>query len=84
MWITLLLIVCSINFKLGLAITEGGVINQRYVVRKSGSPYTVTKHLFVGKYGNLTIEPGTEIRFGPGVMLAVNGTLFAKVNRRKR
>lgn len=64
------------------AITNGGYLTQNAVISQWDSPCVVQKDLIIAKKYTLTLQPGVELRFLPGVMLAVNGTLLAKVYRR--
>ena len=60
-------------------ISNGGYLGEDVVVSPYDNPCYVKNDLFVPEKVKLTFEAGTEVRFGPGVMLAVNGTLIAKV-----
>ena len=60
-------------------ISNGGHIEDDLTLDRWGSPYTIRDDLFVDKDATLTIDAGVEMRFYPGVMLAVNGTLRAQV-----
>jgi len=44
----------------------------------SGSPYIVTCSVLVQEGVILTIEPGVEVRFSPGLALRVDGCLIAR------
>lgn len=57
-------------------ITEGGWLDEDCIVR---SNTLIKKDLFVEKSTKLTVNPGVELSFVSGVMLAVNGTLKAEV-----
>ena len=85
-----LLVTCVLCFSLvsGQQWWQANPVDQDIVWRKADSPITVTESMwFLGPPQNrpsdsgatLRIEAGTEVRFGPGVMLAFNGTLIAQV-----
>ena len=61
-------------------LNEGGYLLEDTVVSRSDSPVTLRNSLIVAEEVTLTIEPGVELKFAPGVMLAVNGTLTARVS----
>lgn len=48
-------------------------------ITKTGSPHTVSDELIIQPFARLVVEPGTEIRFSPGVGLKVHGELIAEV-----
>ena len=47
--------------------------------RRAASPFQVTEDILVRPGVQLTIEPGVHVRFNPKIMLAVNGSLIARV-----
>ncbi len=63
------------------SLQEGGDImtGEEVTIHEYETPVLVKNHIFVREGAKLTLEPGVELRFAPGVMLAVNGTLVAKV-----
>ena len=61
------------------AIANGGYVKKNVDIQLGESPCTVTQTVVIAKGFTLRIDPGVEMRFGPGVMLAVNGTLIARV-----
>jgi len=61
------------------SIQEGGLLTEDLKLQKWASPITVKGDVFVHKDATLTIAAGVVMRFAPGVMLAVNGTLKAEV-----
>lgn len=63
------------------SIEDGGIITEDTTIHRWESPMLIKNHILVAKEATLTVEPGVELRFAPGVMLAVNGTLIAKVNQ---
>lgn len=60
-------------------MAQGGYIAKNLKITSDQSPCEVRKTVIIGKDSTVTIGEGVEMRFGPGVMLAVNGTLIAKV-----
>lgn len=60
-------------------IEDGGVLYEDTIIRRYQSPILIKNTVRVAEGATLTIEPGVEVRFAPGVMLAVNGTLIARV-----
>lgn len=63
------------------SLFQGGRITEDMTLYKWESPYTIKQHIYVDKTATLTIEPGTELRFSPHIMLAVNGTVKARVSQ---
>jgi len=64
-------------------VTElaGGVIeNRQQTLNKIHSPYLVREDIIIEKTGELTIDPGVELRFSPMVGLTVRGILSANVS----
>ena len=62
-----------------LALTQvSGAINADTTWKRAGSPYQVTGQVSVAAAATLTIEPGVEVRFGPGAQLGVVGGLIAE------
>ena len=75
-----LLIVCSYgNDICDDNLGCGGIVDSDVTLKLSESPYQITRDILVLKDATLKVEPGVELRFDPQVMLAVNGTLDAKV-----
>ena len=60
-------------------ITNGGYLTQNVFISKSDSPCVIHNDLIIAVKYKLTLAPGVELRFMPGVMLAVNGTFLATV-----
>jgi len=60
-------------------LSKGGYIQKNLQITADQSPCEVKQTAIIGKGYTLTVQEGSELRFGPGVMLAVNGTLLAKV-----
>lgn len=60
-------------------ISRGGYLSRSLVIRKSDSPCVMQNDLIIPTRITLTLNAGVELRFAPGVMLAVNGTLLIKV-----
>ena len=56
----------------------GGLISTGTTWTLSNSPYIVTSSVLVKQGVTLTIEPGVEVRFHPGLALQVNGELVAR------
>ena len=62
------------------SVFEGGRITDDLTLHAWESPFSIKENIFVEKMATLTIEAGTELRFAPNVMLAVNGTVKARVS----
>ena len=60
--------------------TIGGAITFNKNLTLEGSPYRVSKDLVVSDNVTLTIEPGVQLHFFPGVKLQVKGFLRAHGN----
>ena len=60
-------------------ITNGGWIAQSVTINSYEGPCLIQNDLIIAQKYTLTLNPGTELRFSPGVMLAINGTLIAQV-----
>ena len=60
-------------------LAKGGYIQKNLEITIDQSPCEVKQTAIIGKGYTLTVQEGSELRFGPGVMLAINGTLLAKV-----
>ncbi len=58
---------------------QGGEVDKDTTLRQGDSPFLITENILIRKDATLTVEPGVEMQFAPGIMLAVNGTLTAKV-----
>ena len=78
-WLRVVLVCSLVIGSRGFSIQEGGLLTQDLTLQKWSSPITVKGNVFVAKDVTLSIAPGVVMRFAPGVMLAVNGTLSAKV-----
>ncbi|KAF3420745.1 hypothetical protein E2986_14162 [Frieseomelitta varia] len=64
----------------GLSELHGGrIVRGQRLLERSKSPYLVREDLFVEREGELVIEPGVEIRFGPMVGITVRGIITAKI-----
>ncbi|XP_076766657.1 C-type lectin domain-containing protein bark beetle [Xylocopa sonorina] len=71
--------VSSSNSDGGLTELHGGrIIRGQRLLERSKSPYLVREDLFVEREGELVIEPGVEIRFGPMIGITVRGIITAK------
>ncbi|XP_031833217.2 C-type lectin domain-containing protein bark beetle [Nomia melanderi] len=67
------------NGNAGLTELRGGhIVRGQRLLEKSKSPYLVREDLFVEREGELVIEPGVEIRFGPMIGITVRGVVTAK------
>ncbi|XP_033297170.1 protein bark beetle [Bombus bifarius] len=63
----------------GLSELHGGhIVRGQRLLERSKSPYLVREDLFVEREGELVIEPGVEIRFGPMIGITVRGIITAK------
>jgi hypothetical protein len=62
----------------GPTIIPGGTFTGSVTWTAAGSPYIVQGSVTVADTGQLTIEPGVEVRFGDYVSLQVNGRLVAE------
>lgn len=68
----------------GLSELHGGhIVRGQRLLERSKSPYLVREDLFVEREGELVIEPGVEIRFGPMIGITVRGIITAKVILKK-
>lgn len=76
--LTLLLCLCIQSGQSKLA--DGGVLFEDETIEASDN-ILVKKDTIVSSGVTLTLKPGVKLRFGPGVMLAVNGTLLAEVGK---
>lgn len=62
----------------GRNITDlGGRLSTTVKLRRRSTPYLITSDLVILPTASLTIEPGVEVQFGPGVSMLVLGSLFA-------
>jgi len=61
-------------------ISDGGFLRQSLRIDAYNSPCMIRQDLVIGARATLTVDPGVTLQFSPGVMLAVNGTLIAKVS----
>lgn len=57
----------------------GHIVQGQRLLERSKSPYLVREDLFVEREGELVIESGVEIRFGPMIGITVRGIIIAKV-----
>lgn len=55
------------------------IVRGQKVLQRVKNPYLIREDLFVEKDGELLIEAGVEIRFGPMVGITVRGIITAKV-----
>jgi len=62
-------------------IANGGFLRQSLRIDAYNSPCVIRSDLIIGARAALTVDPGVTLQFSPGVMLAVNGTLIARVSR---
>ncbi|KAI0230770.1 hypothetical protein LSAT2_018882 [Lamellibrachia satsuma] len=77
-WLHVVLICSLVVGRHSFSIQEGGLLTQDLKLQKWASPITVKGDVFVHKDVTLSIAAGVVMRFAPGVMLAVNGTLKAE------
>lgn len=56
----------------------GHIVQGQRLLERSKSPYLVREDLFVEREGELVIESGVEIRFGPMIGITVRGIITAK------
>jgi len=65
---------------LAAADTDFGdrVVTDKRTLRLSSSPYLVKEDVMIAPGGELTIEPGVEVRFLPEVGITVRGVLDAR------
>jgi len=61
-------------------IKHGGFLRQSMRIDAYNSPCVISNDLIIGATATLTVDPGVTLQFSPGVMLAVNGTLIARVS----
>jgi len=61
-------------------IKNGGFLRQSLRIDAYNSPCVISDNLIIGATATLTVDPGVTLQFSPGVMLAVNGTLIARVS----
>ena len=77
----LLILTCAhCNGVHGFDIQQGGVMTESLTLTKFDSPYRIASNVLVTEHVTLTVQPSVELRFSPGVMLAINGTLIAEVS----
>ncbi|MCB1852963.1 MAG: right-handed parallel beta-helix repeat-containing protein, partial [Gammaproteobacteria bacterium] len=57
------------------ALLEAQTITTDTTWPNIGEPYEITGNITVAPAATLHIEPGVELKFGPGVALSINGTL---------
>ena len=62
----------------------GGNITVNTNLTLNGSPYVVSEDIVVAENVTLTIQPGVELQFDPGVGLHVKGSLQAKGNSHEK
>ena len=55
-------------------------MTESLTLTKFDSPYRIASNVLVTEHVTLTVQPSVELRFSPGVMLAINGTLIAEVS----
>lgn len=66
----------------GVTLTElhdGRIVRGQKLLKRSKSPYLLREDLYVESDGELVLEPGVEIRFGPMVGITVRGVITAQV-----
>jgi len=61
-------------------ISQLGFLKASLRIDTFNSPCIIRETLTIGPRATLTVDPGVTLQFAPGVMLAVNGTLLAKVS----
>jgi len=72
---TILFIACFVS---GIAQTPiEGMIDADTVLRKVHSPFLVVSDLVISPDGQITIEPGVDVRFAGGTKLEIRGTMIA-------
>jgi len=59
-------------------LSHGGYIERTLHIREAVCDVMHTA--IIAKHHTLHLEAGVKLRFAPGVMLAINGTLMAKVD----
>ena len=64
--------------------TFGGWITESFTLDVSGSPYVVNSNIVIDRNVTLTIQPGVELRFEPGVSVVVKGSLLANGSKTQR
>lgn len=62
----------------------GGRIYSNTTLTRNNSPYIVTEDILVSENSTLTIEPGVNLYFNPGISLQIHGSLQAKGNETHR
>ena len=60
-------------------LSQGGYIDRSLKIDTANSPCIVHKSVIIAPKTTLTLDPGVQLWFDPGVMLAINGTLLARV-----
>lgn len=60
-------------------LSRGGYIERTLRIREAVCDVMHTA--IIAKGYTLHLEPGVKLQFAPGVMLAINGTLIAKVDK---
>ena len=60
-------------------LSRGGYIERTLRIREAVCEVMHTA--IIAKGYTLHLEPGVKLQFAPGVMLAINGTLIAKVDK---
>lgn len=55
-----------------------GRISSHVRLKSSYSPYTVNSDLIILPQASMTIDPGVEVQFGPGVSMMIIGSLFVR------
>lgn len=81
---TTLMNVSGVNDNGGLHELHGGrIVRGQRLLTRSKSPYLLREDLFIEKDGELVIESGVEIRFGPMIGITVRGIITAEVIIRK-
>ena len=58
----------------------GGIIKDRRALMTINNPHIINGNVEIAPSGCLYIEPGCELRFGPGFGILVNGTLISRVS----
>ncbi|KAK6181325.1 hypothetical protein SNE40_009204 [Patella caerulea] len=58
--------------------SSGGIIRDKRALVLSDSPHVIYGNIEIAPTGCLYIQPGCELRFGPGFGIIVNGTLIAR------
>lgn len=59
---------------------DGGRVTDDTTLTEVESPFNIKYDILVEKDATLRVEPGVTMKFAPQILLAVNGTFYAKVS----